>query len=75
MALVVAWKKNQAKPSWIRGIVEEYWQPRQPWQFWEYLDYSMTIIETLAEPDFTISARAGHRYLSDMDLTKRLWPC
>ena len=75
MALVDAVKRNQAEPNRLMEIVEEYWQSSRTWLFWEYLDCSMTIIETLCEPDFTMVAGAGHRYLADRNLAERLWPC
>jgi len=74
MALVDVVKRNQAEPDRLKDIVEKYWLPSQDWQFWEYLDCSMTIIETLSEPDFTMVAGAGQRYLADHVLAGQLWP-
>ena len=74
MALVDRLGRNKGNEQRLMEITKEYWQPTRAWQFWEYLDGSMTVIEKLGVPDFTTLAGASQRYLADLDLAARLWP-
>ncbi len=74
MALADRLRRNKGNDQRLSEIAKEYWQPTQAWQFWEYLDGSMTVIEKLDLPEFGALAGASQRYLADFDLAARLWP-
>jgi hypothetical protein len=74
MALVDAARRNREHQDRLREIVGEYWCPTRAWQFWEYLDRTMTILENLSLPDAAMVAGAAHRYNGDYDLAARIWP-
>jgi len=74
MALIGKAEKHQGNSECLKAIVEEYWQPTKNWQFWEFLDASMEIIEGVEPPSNEMVAGAKFRYDEDRRLVNALWP-
>jgi hypothetical protein len=60
--------------EYIEKIVREYWNPAQPWKFWEVLGSVMSIEEEVEGPADMAASAGFCRAAADRRLRDRLWP-
>lgn len=65
-------KKARSKGSYW-DIIDEYWNPKHEWGFYEYLGKELTIIGQVSPPDSISVYAASTTFQSDCDKVKELW--
>jgi hypothetical protein len=58
----------------IAAICTEYWSPTQPWQMWEHLAKTMTILEEIKAPDIIEMSLGLSHLTQDRIRLKQLFP-
>jgi hypothetical protein len=56
----------------VNQLIDEYWQPKQDWVFWEYFCGSFSVIEETKRATHAETYAFGIRYLRDVDLSATL---
>lgn len=64
-------RKSQGKnQSYLRSLCEEYWTPKQDWQFFELLSDQFVVIERLQISDWSPKFMGEARYQGDKERAK-----
>ena len=61
---------NNMKDELIRAIIDEYWNPKNDWNFMEYVGQQMTIIEECEVTNKISQAMAAEQYIDDIEKAK-----
>jgi hypothetical protein len=58
----------------LNEIVDEYWQPKKDWNYWEFLCSDLEIIERVEVPPARDIEEAREAYAVAWGCARRLWP-
>jgi hypothetical protein len=72
MALVDILTKQVDEEKLIK-IAQEYWEPKEEWNFLEYFSKKMKIIERIEEPDLLYCNAFKGLYFDDVEKAKKLF--
>jgi hypothetical protein len=75
MALIARGMHHLHEPAVLEELGAEYWrQPQGKWQYFEFLDPHVEVLEEVEPPDDLSVFGAAAAYSSDITMAKNRWP-